>query len=180
MLLLLLLLVVVAVAAAIGLQNARSLQRSRRLIECQWRVYHYFVIFLIGVLAMTSSACSDAMTLTLDALMAMTSVVNGQDIVQLASRHVFLSHVKRQPSVRDVFFPTSSRQPLSDNWSPEVAAVLQNDVTWFDFSRYSVLYVAQAICNLRDEFLVHTMLQEDIVTEQLKMMHESSDWKKIG
>jgi len=112
--------------------------------------------------------------------MAMTPVVNSQDIVQLASRHAFLSHVKRQPSVRDAFFPTSSRQPLADNWSPEVAAVLQDDVTWFDFSRYSVLYVAQAICKLRDEFLVHTMLEEDIVTEQLKAMHDSSDWKKLG
>jgi len=129
---------------------------------------------------MTSSPRSDAMTLTLDALMAMTPVVNDQDIVQLASRHAFISHVKRQPSVRDTFFPVLSRQPLADNWSPEVAAVLQDDVTWFDFSRYSVLYVAQAICKLRDDFLVHTMLEEDIVTEQLKAMHDSSDWKKIG
>lgn len=129
---------------------------------------------------MTSSPSSDAMTLTLDALMAMTSVVNGQDIVQLASRHAFISHVKRQPSVRDAFFPTLSRQPLADNWSPEVAALLQDDVTWFDFSRYSVLYVAQAICKLRDNFFVHAMLEEDMVTEQLKAMHDSSDWKKIG
>jgi len=130
---------------------------------------------------MTSSAASgDVMTLTLDALMEMTSVVNGQDIVQLASRHAFLNHVKRQPTIRDVFFPTSSRQPLVDNWSPDVAAVLQDDVTWFDFSRYSVLYVAQAICSLRDKFLIHTMLEEDIVTEQLKAIHDSSDWKKIG
>jgi len=130
---------------------------------------------------MTSSTVSgDVMTLTLDALMAMTSVVNGQDIVQLASRHAFLSHVKRQPTIRDIFFPTSSRQPLVDNWSPGVAAVLQDDITWFDFSRYSVLYVAHAICSLRDKFLIHTMLEEDIVTEQLKAMHESSDWKKIG
>ena len=129
---------------------------------------------------MTSSPCSDTMTLTLNALMTMTSVVNGQDIVQLASRHAFISHVKRQPSVRDVFFPTSSRQALADSWSPEVAAVLQDDVTWFDFSRYSVLCVAQAICKLRDKFLVHTMLEEDIIDEQLKAMHDSSDWKKIG
>ena len=128
----------------------------------------------------SSSARDDAMTLTLDALMTMTSVVNGQDIVQLASRHAFLSHVKRQPTVRDVFFPTLSRQPPVDNWSPEVAAALQDDVAWFDFSRYSVLYVAQVICSLRDKFLIHTMLEEDIVTEQLKAMHESSDWKKIG
>jgi len=130
---------------------------------------------------MTSSPSSDiTTTLTLDALMGMTSVVNGQDIVQLASRHAFFSHVKRQPAVRDVFFPSSSRQPLADNWSPEVAALLQDDVTWFDFSRYSVLYVAQAVCSLRDKFLVHTMLEEDIVNEQLKAMHDSSDWKKIG
>lgn len=129
---------------------------------------------------MTSSPCSDAVTLTIDALMAMTPVVNGQDIVQLASRHAFIGHVKRQPPVRDTFFPTSSRQPLADSWSPEVAAVLQDDVTWFDFSRYSVLYVAQAICKLRDKFLVHTMLEEDIVSEQLKAMHDSSGWKKIG
>jgi len=136
---------------------------------------------VIGDLTMTSSAASgDVMTLTLDALMEMTSVVNGQDIVQLASRHAFLNHVKRQPTIRDVFFPTSSRQPLVDNWSPDVAAVLQDDVTWFDFSRYSVLYVAQAICSLRDKFLIHTMLEEDIVTEQLKAIHDSSDWKKIG
>jgi len=130
---------------------------------------------------MTSVPCSDAaVTLTLDALMSMTSVVNGQDIVQLAARHAFLSHVKRHPSVRDAFFPTSSRQPLADKWSPEVASVLQDDVAWFDFGRYSVLYVAQAICQLRDEFLIYSMLEEDVVTEQLKAMHDSSDWKKIG
>lgn len=129
---------------------------------------------------MTSAASDDAMMLTLDALMAMSSVVNGQDIVQLASRHAFLSHIKRQPSVRDVFFLTSSRQPLVDNWSPELAAVLQDDVTLFDFSRYSVLYVADAICKLRDKFLIYTMLEENMVTEQLQAMHDSSDWKKIG
>jgi len=130
---------------------------------------------------MTSVPCSDAaVTLTLDALMSMTSVVNGQDIVQLAARHAFLSHVKRHPSVRDAFFPASSRQPLADKWSPEVASVLQDDVAWFDFGRYSVLYVAQAICQLRDEFLIYSMLEEDVVTEQLKAMHDSSDWKKIG
>ena len=112
--------------------------------------------------------------------MAMTSVINGQDIVQLAARHVFVSHVKRQPRVRDIFFPTSSRQPLVDSWSPELAAMLQDNVTWFDFSRYSVLYVAQAICKLRDQFLIHTMIDEDIVTEQLNTIHDSSDWKKIG
>ena len=129
---------------------------------------------------MTSSTLNDAMTLTLDALMSMTSVVSGQDVVQLASRHAFLSHVKRQSSVRDIFFPSSSRQPLADNWSQEVASVMQSDVAWFDFNRYSVLYVADAICKLRDKFLVHTMLEEDIVAEQLKAMHDSSDWKKIG
>jgi len=132
------------------------------------------------LIAMTWAASGDAVTLTLDALMAMTSVVNGQDIVQLAARHALLSHVKRQPAVRDVFFLTSSRQPVVDSWSPELAAVLQGDVTWFDFSRYSVLYVAETICKLRDEFLIHTMLEEDIVNEQLKAMHDSSDWKKIG
>jgi len=128
---------------------------------------------------MTSAASDHALTLTLDALMAMSSVVNGQDIVRLASRHAFLSHIKRQPSVRDVFFLTSS-QPLVDNWSPELAAVLQDDVTWFDFSRYSVLYVADAICKLRDKFFIYTMLEENMVTEQLQAMHDSSDWKKIG
>jgi len=129
---------------------------------------------------MTSTARDDVVTLTLDALMSMTSVVNGQDVVQLASRHAFLCHVKRQPSVRDVFFETSSRQPLVDNWSPELAAVLHDDVTAFDFSRYSVLYVAEAICKLRDKFLIYTMLEENIVSEQLKAMYDSSDWKKIG
>jgi len=129
---------------------------------------------------MTSHPSSDVTTLTTDALMAMTSVVNGQDIVQLASRHAFLGHVKRQPSVRHVFFPTCSRQPAADTWSPEVAAVLQGEIAWFDFSRYSVLFVADAICKLGDQFLIHTMLDEEVVSEQLKAMHDSSDWKKIG
>jgi len=113
--------------------------------------------------------------------MSMTSLVNGQDIVQLASRHVFLGHVKRQPTVRDVFFPTRSAR--HEDWAPpEVATVLQDDaaVTWFDFSRYSVLYVAQTICNLRDQYMVHTMLDKELVTDQLAAMHDSSDWKKIG
>jgi len=123
---------------------------------------------------------NDAMTLTLDSLLTMTSVVNGQDVVQLASRHAFLSHVKRQPSVRHVFFPTLSRQLLVDNWSPELADVLLDDTTGFDFNRYSVLYVAQAICKLRDKFLVYSMLEENIVAEQLKAIHDSSHWKKIG
>ena len=70
-----------------------------------------------------------------------------------------------------------------DDWAPTaVAGMLADDaaVTWFDFSRYSVLYVAQAISNQRDEFLVHRMIDTDVVSEQLAAMHDSSDWKKIG
>ena len=43
--------------------------------------------------------------LTLDALVAMTPIVAGQDTIRIASRHLLLSHVKSQDNVQRLFFP---------------------------------------------------------------------------
>jgi hypothetical protein len=132
--------------------------------------------------------------MTVDALMSMTPIINGQDVVRLAARHVFLGHVKCQPPVRDVFFAGATADQSNDDdgavsyGSPcppgprplmseyEAAAM----TSWFDFGRYSILFAAQAICKLRDEFRIHAMLDEQLVDEQLQAIHDSSDWKKIG
>ena len=158
--------------------------------------------------------------LTIDSLFAMSPIVNGQDIVQLAARHVFLTKVKSQLAVRDVFFSASSNcnstsgrtfsanstsvRPRSwayvgDNaadcpttsagsgFSPLMTSEQDVDdgdaatmTSWFDFGRYSVLLAAQAICRNRDEFRIHEMLDEQEIDEQLKRIHDSSGWKKIG
>jgi len=140
---------------------------------------------------MTSSF---SMALTLDALMSMTPIVNGQDVVRLAARHVFLCQVKGQSCVRDAFFAGSVADPVAVDGSGtsatsslslgpppltseyEAAAM----TSWFDFSRYSILLAAQAISKIKDEYRIHSMLDEQLVDEQLQAIHDSSDWKKIG
>jgi hypothetical protein len=117
---------------------------------------------------------------TFDALVAMTPIVLGTDIVRLAARHLFLGQVKCQAPVHDVFFPTSPKRPGVDCGRFGEVATMLDEITWFDFSRYSILYVAQAICRLCDPYSIYSMLDEDIVNEQLRSVHESSDWKKIG
>jgi hypothetical protein len=122
------------------------------------------------------------MALTLDSLMTMTPFVNGQDVVRLAARHVLLGQVKCQLPVREFFgIDTGSADNGANQSAPltseyEAAAM----TSWFDFSRYSVLYMAQAICKVRDPFGIHAMLDEQMVDEQMQQIHESSDWKKIG
>ena len=126
--------------------------------------------------------------------MSMTPVVNGQDVVRLAARHLFLGQVKCQLPVRDIFFAGSTADksngdgnfPCGGAASQSGSRPLMSEyeaaamTSWFDYSRYSVLFVAQAICRLQDEYKLHAMLDERLVDEQLQAIHDSSEWKKIG
>ena len=138
------------------------------------------------------------MTLTLGALASMTPIVNGQDVVRLAARHVLLCQVKGQPSVRDVFFAGSEvdQDGVADGSNGGTSSVNSTQsscpspltseyeavamTSWIDFSRYSVLLAAQAISKIKDEYRLHSMLDAQLVDEHLRAIHDSSDWKKIG
>lgn len=109
-------------------------------------------------------------TLSVDALLAMTPIVNGQDLVAIACRHLFLSHVKSQPVVREVFFPSHQK----DQHEQEL------EDTWFEFDRFAVYYACQALCKLEDEFTIHTLLDKEAVDEEMDSYFSSPDWKKIG
>ena len=109
-------------------------------------------------------------TLSVDALLAMTPIVNGQDLVAFACRHLFLSHVKSQHSVKETFFPTHQKDKHEDFL----------DDTWFDFDRFAVYYACQAIARLQDEFTIHTLLKKDLIEEEMDAYFTSPDWKKIG
>ena len=110
--------------------------------------------------------------LTLDALLAMTPILNGQDLVRLAARHLFLCHVKYQPSVRDIFFP--------DHCNDATYGDVIDSISRFNFDQYAILYVCQAICKLGDEYKIHTLLNEDVIDNKLKALYASPEWKKIG
>ncbi len=109
--------------------------------------------------------------LTLDALLAMTPDVQGIDIVQMAARHMLLSHVKSQSCVREVFFPKHKE---------DAGNASRVDPAWFPFPRFACLYVCQAICRLRDQFELHTLLLEEKVDIKLAETYKSPQWKKLG
>ena len=117
--------------------------------------------------------------LTVDALAGMTPDVNGQDVVRLASRHLFLGEVKAQAAVRDVFFP-GCLHGGGGGGSGRGEVDLAVAATWFDSGEYAVLFTCQAICKLGDEFGIHSLLDELIVDEKLGAVHASSEWKKVG
>ncbi len=80
--------------------------------------------------------CGDSLggrELTLEGLLSMTPVVHGVDVVRQAARDLFLSCVKSQRNVRDVFFPQHMPHALEK----------KVDSNWFEFDKYACLYVCQ-------------------------------------
>lgn len=112
--------------------------------------------------------------LTLNALLDMSPVLNGQDVVRLASRHLLLGQLKAQPSVRDVFFPGHDRDPVYGDRVDAAAA------DWFNFDDYAATFVCQAIVRAGDDFEIHSLLNEAAIDEKLQALHNGPDWKKLG
>lgn len=112
--------------------------------------------------------------LTLDALLDMSPVLNGQDVVRLAARHLLLGQLKAQPSVREVFFPGHDRDPVYGDRLDAAAA------EWFNFDDYAATFVCQAIVRAKDDFEIHSLLNEAVIDEKLQALHKGPDWKKLG
>ena len=74
-----------------------------------------------------------AKELTLEGLLAMTPIVHGVDVVRNAARDLFLSCVKSQHNVHDVFFSDHVPHALED----------KVDHDWFEFDKFACLYVCQ-------------------------------------
>lgn len=114
----------------------------------------------------------DKSRLSVDALLAMSPIVDGRDLVQMAARHLFLSLVKTQDNVREVFFPDHTKQ--DDN-------LRLIDQQWFDLRRFACLYLSQTICDIKDDIAgLHRLLDENQVYTELEIMYTSHDWKKVG
>ena len=74
-----------------------------------------------------------AKELTLEGLLAMTPIVHGVDVVRNAARDLFLSCVKSQHNIHDVFFSDHVPHALED----------KVDHDWFEFDKFACLYVCQ-------------------------------------
>ena len=110
---------------------------------------------------------------TVDALLEMTPIVDNRDLVRLAARHLFLCQVKSEECVREVFFPQAGPDA---RYGEAVGAAS----AWFNVRDYAVLFVSQALCRLKDEYGLHTLIDAAGVDEQLDVAHRSSGWKKVG
>lgn len=115
---------------------------------------------------------SSDQALTLDALLNMTPILNGQDVVRLAARHLLLGQVKVQPSVHEVFFPGQVSDPV---YGDRVEA---NE--WFHFDDFATLFVCQGLVRLGDDYGIHSLLNESLINEKLDAVYKGSDWKKTG
>ena len=111
-----------------------------------------------------------ASPLSTSRLLAMTPFFQDSDIVRIAARHLFLSKVKSQSCVKDVFF----RNHTKDAYEYLV------DDNWFDFETYSVLYVCQGIAKCRDPYNLHSIIDGDKCDDHLLEIANSPDWKKLG
>ena len=87
--------------------------------------------------------------LTLEGLLAMTPVVHGVDVVRNAARDLFLSCVKSQHNVHDIFFSDHVPHALEDKVDPD----------WFEFDKFACLYVCQvsapSLSYQRSEYLLY-------------------------
>ena len=108
--------------------------------------------------------------LNLNSLFAMNPLINGVDLVGRASRQLFLSHVKNQPSVHDIFFPEHEKDRNESKIDPG----------WFDFDRFATVYTCHALTKCKDIYRIHTMLDEEKTDELTADYFASPDWKKIG
>lgn len=108
--------------------------------------------------------------LTVETLLSMTPLVGGVDVVSKAARALFLSHVKSQPCVHDVFFPNHQKDELQN----------KIEKNWFDFDKFACLYVSHAITQIKDPFKIYSMLNEQKIDDKLAELYSSPYWKKIG
>ena len=108
--------------------------------------------------------------LTLDALLRMTPYIDDKDLVAHASRQLFLSRVRSVRTVRNTFFPNHKANKYEEFIHPE----------WFEFEKFSILLVLQAIWKLKDQYQIYQMVDGPKVEESLKEMYSSPLWKKIG
>jgi len=113
--------------------------------------------------------------LTIEALMDMTPVVDGRDLVRLAARHLFLGSVRQHESVQETFFPSAPREH-----GGEYSHAIEAALSWFETKDYAVLFVCQAMCRIQDEFGIHELLNEEKIEERLTSAYNSSGWKKVG
>ena len=110
---------------------------------------------------------SDA--LTVESLMRMTPMFQGRDTVKIATRHLLLTKLKSQPSVRR-FFP----QHRTDAFE----RLVRND--WFDFETYAVLYVCQTLSRCNDPYNLSRLVDKQKVDKHMKEISECPEWKKVG
>ena len=107
--------------------------------------------------------------LSLDALMRMTPTFEGRDLVKVACRHLLVSKLKSQRSVRS-FFPNhvidAFERLVSDNW--------------FDFDTLATLYVCHAVARSNDAFDIHRVVDREVVERHMRDICCSPDWKKLG
>ncbi|ELU14379.1 hypothetical protein CAPTEDRAFT_224865 [Capitella teleta] len=108
--------------------------------------------------------------LDVEILLRMTPEINGQDLPQLAARHLLVSVLKSQPSVHEVFFPKEKAHSCAASVDPD----------WFDFDSFSVLFVCQAIAELNDGHGIRDMIDVDRVYADLQEFYQSTQWKKLG
>ena len=108
--------------------------------------------------------------LDVEVLLRMSPEVNGQDLPQLAARHLLVSVMKSQPSVRAAFFADRKAHCCEDLVCPD----------WFDFEEFAILFVCQAIIELNDSHGIRDMLDVERVFGDLDEIYRSSNWKKLG
>ncbi|ESO09051.1 hypothetical protein HELRODRAFT_168985 [Helobdella robusta] len=123
--------------------------------------------------------------LNLKNLLNMSATFNSVDIVRLAVRHMFMGHIKSQPSVRNTFFkkhilPGATDRCRCVNYSNIILTREVEGFREFDFDKFAVLYVCQVICHLKKYFNFHEMIDEYLVEEELSCIYSSPIWLKLG
>ena len=120
------------------------------------------------------------MALTLDSLLHMNPYLHGTNYIKTAAKHLFLVHIKNQPSVKEVFFHSNNR--LTEQNVSKYAAVLKCLETFedFDFDRFSILLVCQTISKIRNRLNFNELLDEEKIEELLDCVYCDEKWTNIG
>lgn len=113
---------------------------------------------------------NSSVDLNIDNLMNLNPKFDELDVVNQACRNVFMNIIKHQESVFETFF-SNVKMEYCDN---------EIDPDWFDFDEFSVLFVCQAIANIKDPYGIYEMLDTQLIEERLLEMYMSPNWKKIG
>lgn len=108
---------------------------------------------------------------TLEILQSLTPFNdNGDDVVTKASRDLLLSCIRTDPRVHMAFFPNVYPDPLQEHL----------DMRTFPMEPLAVGFVAEAISNIKDSFLFHSMINKSAVVDALRDIYQSLQWKKLG